>query len=197
VSGAERLLDDALQVAATYPTAHLMIDYSGDLTGSYDLDAGAGVGIERTATSASTVQVRCRVEDCFVLTDAAGLTAPRFGLAAPVARKDGGRWVRVRPGTALYDRLSQGLSLASAIGSVRLGGELLDAGPTTFDAVDVEAIKGLDPDGIQAETVYVSDDTGLPVGFLEVGQDRTSTGHFTDWGEEIEPPVPQRVVDLS
>ena len=80
---------------------------------------------------------------------------------------------------------------------IRLTGQLLDAGTTQIADVDVEAIKGLDPSGRQAETVYIAIDTGLPVGYLVVDSTRTTTGTFSAWGESIDVPIPLRAKDLG
>ncbi len=128
--------------------------------------------------------------------NAGGLYLQGFTEAA--ATKEANKWITIKPSSAAYTSAAAGLTVASALGPLRMAGSVTSVPGVKVLGLSTVGFEGTSkPSGGQAgtaERLYVrSTGTPLPV---EVVQQGTTTV-FDNWGEPIKVTAPRGAIPIQ
>ncbi|HTT90181.1 MAG TPA: hypothetical protein VMF65_11565 [Acidimicrobiales bacterium] len=120
------------------------------------------------------------------------------GFTATAATHEANKWIKVKPSSAAYGAAAAGLTMASALGPLKMAGAVTSVPGIKVLGVSTLGFKGtskpFDGQAGVAETVYVrSTGTPLPVEVVQKG----STTEFGNWGEPIKVTAPLGAVPIQ
>lgn len=137
----------------------------------------------------------------FLKADSVALTAA-FSLSAAEAGQYAERWISMPPSDAGYANVAEGVTVASALNEVALGGPISIGSRTEVDGTAVVGLsgQGLGPNGTAIpETLYVSTAANpLPVEVTEAASDGSILkATFSQWGVPVAIAAPGAAIPIG
>jgi hypothetical protein len=167
-----------------------------DGTTVFDDYDGVAVGEQRIAIDGGYVAIRVVGPETYLSGNYKGLRI--YGFKKQEVRALHGQWLPFVAGQPGYHVLTVGVTISSTLNEDELVGPLRQRPEKTLDGEQVFGISGHGAGGGTATgdpvTMWISEQTGLPVEFDAASRRSQITETFTDWGKPIRVATPANVV---
>jgi hypothetical protein len=190
-------LAKVFQLALAQHTVHSLAQNVSKKTGTATFDDydGVKIGEQHISINGGHVDVRVIGSTTYLNGDAKGLAI--YGITPKDVRSLHGQWLSLVAGQTGYQTVTAGVTISSTLQADELSGPLTKKPIKTLSGQQVYGISGLgtgagSPRGSHA-TLWISEQTGLPVEFDAANNNTTITETFADWGKAIHVDTPANV----
>lgn len=189
-------LAKTFQLALAQHTVHSVAkNVSKKGTATFDDYDGVQTGEQHIAINGGHVDVRVIGPTTYFTGDAKGLAI--YGFTPQAVQALHGQWLSLVAGQPGYRIITAGVTISSTLKADAITGPLTRKPAKTLDGVKVYGIAGTgsgpgSPRGSHA-TLWISEQTGLPVAFDATNRTTTITETFSDWGKPIHVATPADV----
>ncbi|HVW80950.1 MAG TPA: hypothetical protein VHB69_08445 [Mycobacteriales bacterium] len=189
-------LAKTFQLALAQHTVHSVAkNVSKKGTATFDDYDGVQTGEQHIAINGGHVDVRVIGPTTYFTGDAKGLAI--YGFTPQAVQALHGQWLSLVAGQPGYRIITAGVTISSTLQADAITGPLTRRPAKTLDGVKVYGIAGTgsgpgSPQGSHA-TMWISEQTGLPVAFDATNRTTTITETFSDWGKPIHVTTPADV----
>jgi hypothetical protein len=196
-TGLAEHLAKTFRLALTQHTVHSVAHNVSKKQGTavFDDYDGVRVGDQRISINGGNVEVRVIGTTTYLTGDAKGLAI--YGITPREVRVLHGQWLPLVAGQAGYQTITAGVTISSTLQADELSGTLTKDPTKTLNGEQVYGISGDgtgagSPKGSRA-TMWVSEQTGLPVEFDAANKNTKISETFEDWGKALHIETPANV----